>query len=442
MSPQSAGEKPHAAWQVETLSESAGLLAQRGEIAEAENIYRQILETAPYHVKALNFLGMQAFKRGENAESVRYLEQAVRAAPDRAPLHQNLGLVHKAAGASDQALAALERATVLDPELRTAHLHKGALLESMGRQDASVAAYWQAWRQFPARELLDTDVIAPPHLRKLAAHAAEQLCRVQIDMLERALQPVRARHGDAALARVQAAAEIHLGLRKPAYLHPKQRPSFIYLPGVTPRAFFERGELQWLSNLEAATADIRAELRAMLEKTEDLMPYVQIPEGQDPMEWRELNRSRQWSSAHILRSGAWVAENRARCPHTAAALASLPLPYIADHAPEALYSVLQPGTHIPPHHGLGNYKLVAHLPLIVPDSCAIRVGDETRGWREGECLVFDDSFEHEAWNRSGSVRAVLILDVWNPLVTDAERDGIIAMVNALAAFRRSYCGPG
>ena len=439
MNRQTADRRPHVAWQVETLAESARALAERGEISAAEDVYRQILETAPHHLKALSFLGMQAHKRGDHAGSTLYLEQAARAAPEQPLIHQNLGLAYRGAGEPEKALAALERATTLDPELRTAHLHKGALLESMGKTAEAVAAYWQAWRQFPPRELLARDTIAPPHLRLLAQHAAEQLRRTQAVLLEEALQPAHSRYGSAALARIKVAIEIYLGLRKPEYLHPLQRPSFIYLPGVTPRAFFDRREIPGLPGLEAATREIRAELEAVLGSTADLEPYVQIPAGQDPLQWRELNGSKQWSSLHILRSGAWVTENRKRCPRTAEALGSLSLPHIPEHAPEGLFSILLPDTHIPPHHGLGNYKLVAHLPLIVPGSCAIRVGDETRSWREGECLVFDDSFEHEAWNRSDSVRAVLILDVWNPLVTEAEREALTAMVGAIGAFRSAHC---
>ena len=51
----------------------------------------------------------------------------------------------------------------------------------------------------------------------------------------------------------------------------------------------------------------------------------------------------------------------------------------------------------------------------MPDGdCAIRVGDDTRRWREGACLVFDDYFEHEAWNRTTEDRIVLIVDLWHP----------------------------
>ncbi len=61
--------------------------------------------------------------------------------------------------------------------------------------------------------------------------------------------------------------------------------------------------------------------------------------------------------------------------------------------------------------------LRCHLPLIVPDSekCAIRVGEETHHWQEGKLVIFDDSFEHEAWNKSDARRVVLMFDIPNPL---------------------------
>jgi aspartyl/asparaginyl beta-hydroxylase (cupin superfamily) len=66
--------------------------------------------------------------------------------------------------------------------------------------------------------------------------------------------------------------------------------------------------------------------------------------------------------------------------------------------------------------------LIVHLPLIVPDGCWFRVGAERREWRSGEAFVFDDTIEHEAWNGSGAPRAVLILDIWSPFLSDAERE--------------------
>jgi aspartyl/asparaginyl beta-hydroxylase (cupin superfamily) len=82
------------------------------------------------------------------------------------------------------------------------------------------------------------------------------------------------------------------------------------------------------------------------------------------------------------------------------------------------FSRLAPGTHIKPHRGYegyAGYVLRAHLGLDVPPNCVIRVLDQTRGWDEGKCIVFDDSSEHEAWNFGDRPRTVLLLDFLNPL---------------------------
>jgi aspartyl/asparaginyl beta-hydroxylase (cupin superfamily) len=62
--------------------------------------------------------------------------------------------------------------------------------------------------------------------------------------------------------------------------------------------------------------------------------------------------------------------------------------------------------------------------LVVPEGCGFRVGGETREWRPGQAWAFDDTIEHEAWNDSDKPRAILILDVWNPLLTGPEQVAI------------------
>jgi aspartate beta-hydroxylase len=100
---------------------------------------------------------------------------------------------------------------------------------------------------------------------------------------------------------------------------------------------------------------------------------------------------------------------------------------------------LAPGTHILPHHGVTNARVVTHLPLIVPDDCALRVGGEEHAWQEGRCVTFDDTFEHEAWNRSGQTRVVLILDSWSPYLTPVECAAIAGTVESIGDFNRE-CG--
>jgi aspartyl/asparaginyl beta-hydroxylase (cupin superfamily) len=97
---------------------------------------------------------------------------------------------------------------------------------------------------------------------------------------------------------------------------------------------------------------------------------------------------------------------------------------------------LDPKTHIPPHTGVTNTRLVVHVPLIVPRSCRFRVGAESREWQAGKAWVFDDTIEHEAWNDSDEPRAILIIDIWNPFLTLTERALVRAATVAIAEFNR------
>ena len=92
------------------------------------------------------------------------------------------------------------------------------------------------------------------------------------------------------------------------------------------------------------------------------------------------------------------------------------------YAPTVLFSILSPKTHIPPHSSVTNARLVVHLPLIAPENCRFRVGNETRDWHYGKAWVFDDTIEHEAWNDSDHLRVIMMIDIWNPYLTAAERD--------------------
>src|SRR5256885_13746092 len=102
---------------------------------------------------------------------------------------------------------------------------------------------------------------------------------------------------------------------------------------------------------------------------------------------------------------------------------------VPEHGPNAFFSILDAHSHIPPHTGVTNTRLTVHVPLVLPGRCTFRVGDDKREWRLGQAWVFDDTIEHEAWNDSDVPRAVLIFDIWNPYLTEAER----ALVRAATA---------
>lgn len=182
-----------------------------------------------------------------------------------------------------------------------------------------------------------------------------------------------------------------------------QRPLYP-LEGLAARPWHAPRRYAWTRALEENANAIRAELAAIRST-----PH---PEAQS------LAASGSWHQYLLYRYGERVDEHCARCPRTAALVDAIPG---ADRAGLVYFSVLGPHTHVTAHAGPTNLRIRCHLPLVVPDGCTLRVGSTTRRWQEGKCLVFDDSFVHEADNPSGSERIVLIVDVWHPDLTRAER---------------------
>jgi len=117
-----------------------------------------------------------------------------------------------------------------------------------------------------------------------------------------------------------------------------------------------------------------------------------------------------------------------------AALAHAPVVDVPKRGPTSFFSRLEPKTRIPAHTGSTNTRLTVHIPLIIPPNCGFRVGSEVREWHPGTALVFDDTIDHEAWNDSDEQRVVLIFDVWNPLLTQAERDLMRVVTTGIADF--------
>jgi aspartyl/asparaginyl beta-hydroxylase (cupin superfamily) len=155
-----------------------------------------------------------------------------------------------------------------------------------------------------------------------------------------------------------------------------------------------------------------------------------MPPGVPQNKWSKLDKSLDWGAFHLWKEGVRMDEACARAPRTAALVESLPLCRIEGRAPAVFFSILKAGSHIPPHTGVTNVRSIVHLPLIVPDGCSFRVGGETREWRVGEAFVFDDTIEHEAWNRSDQDRAILIIDTWNPHLSEHEREMIVRFYEA------------
>ncbi|HEX4300889.1 MAG TPA: aspartyl/asparaginyl beta-hydroxylase domain-containing protein [Gammaproteobacteria bacterium] len=412
-------------------------LIARGQHDDAEQVFGKVLDAAPYHRDALNFLATRAYGRGDLLLCVTLLERAVQAKPDDAVVQENLAVAYLDSGKFAEAAAQFDRVLELRPGDVDATLYKGFLLERIGQPTDAVEHYARACIAVGNIDAYLHSALNPARMKELLRGAVDTVMRELRRLIAENVAPLRQRHQGADFSRVDACIEGFVGGRRdrPDAL---QRPSLLYFPGLATKPFYERAELPAVKSLEEALPEVLAEYLALQGGEATFSPYVQAPGHQDPQQWRELNNSPAWSAYHLYRNSERLADACETCPETARLVETLPLARITGHAPEIFFSILKPGTHIPPHFGLGNYKLAVHLPLVLPGSCAIRVGNETREWQEGQCLIFDDSFQHEAWNRSGSPRVVLILDVWHPALEEHERAAICGIHDAIAAFRQRY----
>lgn len=414
--------------------------AAQHRIGEAEAVYRDILRTAPDTPEALNFVAMCALSRGEFTAAQRDLEHAARLNPTEPEIWKNVGIVHLAQRHSGDALDAFDRALGIEPVHFAARLHRGAALEQLGRIDEATTAYFGAVVTAQNRGKWRNDMTTPPGLRPAVKHAIEFIAVHRKRILMDLLQPLREQYGAVSLARVERGLEIYLGDRPASYPDPRQYCKFFYVPGLSAQPYYPRDLFPWHAELEKHTDTIREELRGILDQPIGVEPFLGTNDNRLLKEQKLLDGTRgeaQWNSFFFHRHGEVFEQNARRCPRTTEILDSLPLVHIRGHAPEVLFSILTPGSHILKHHGVTNTRLVTHLPLIIPEGCAINVGGVEHRWREGHCVTFDDTFEHEAWNRSDKVRAVMILDSWHPDLSEAEREAVALLVGGIGDFNQA-----
>lgn len=248
--------------------------------------------------------------------------------------------------------------------------------------------------------------------------------------LELALADAHPRQRDAAI-RLKHSLEMLRGERE-IY---QQHPSAFYYPYLDQRQFFESEEFDWAASVEAAAPRIKEELLAALKEGADFQPYIEKNPDRPYRDFHGLNEDPSWTALYLWKYGKQVEDNARRFPATMAALEKAPLTQFHARTPDVLFSRLEPGAHIPPHTGILNCRLICHLPLIVPQGCWLRVGNETRQWEEGKLLIFDDSMEHEAMNPTGELRIILLFDIWRPELSLEERAAISAIFDAIDQFR-------
>ncbi len=163
----------------------------------------------------------------------------------------------------------------------------------------------------------------------------------------------------------------------------------------------------WTKAMERDWRLIRNELDRVLQRKGEL-PNVQdiTPDA------TSISRDASWKIFPLVAYGIHAPRNIALCPNTWRLVQSIP------GLKTAMFSILEPGKHIPAHRGPYNGVLRLHLGLIVPrpaERVRMRVGSDIVHWEEGKALIFDDAYEHEVWNDTDQLRVVLFVDFARPL---------------------------
>jgi aspartate beta-hydroxylase len=252
------------------------------------------------------------------------------------------------------------------------------------------------------------------------------------DVFDQILAPLIARYGEDELARVTSALAMWLGIEPTVYADPRQKPRFLYIPGLPIAPVFPRDALTFADWYEAQTEAITREMRAALAAGGVQEFHYDVPAARRG----ELVEG-TWDAYFFYVDSERVEANHTACPATSAVLAKLPLDHVRDHGPEVCFSIMRPGAHILPHRGVTNARAVLHLGLEIPDGCALDLpGVEQVTWQPGKCFAFDDTYEHQAWNRSSERRVILLADIWNPYLRPAECVALAELVAAIGDFNR------
>ncbi len=414
---------------VRQLLEMSARAHMAGQPAEGERLFRQAEAEAPRHPLVLNEIAKRKLLSGDPAGAHDLLQEALKGEPESSAIWLNLATAFRGLQRADDEFAALNKTLALEPTNMRALLHSAAYYEARDDQKTAAATYRKALMLIPPGAAI------PPDMRPVldqAKRVVDANAAALEGFLTQHLEGLREQLADETLRRFDKSLATYLQKRR-VY---RPQPTFLYLPEIPAIEFFERADFPWLDAIEAATDDIRQELVDVLADGQEVLePYIARETTPDE-KWRRLNNSRSWGVFYLWKAGEAVAENMARCPKTVAALQAWPRCELPGSAPTAVFSILEPHTRIPPHTGVNNARLICHLPLIVPPGCGFRVGGETRSWEPGKAFVFDDTIEHEAWNDSADTRAVLIFDIWNPYVSEAER----AMISALTVGVEEFYG--
>jgi len=369
----------------------------------------------------------QAFKESNNQRGLELLREHVKKNPTDVGLQYRLACVEEQIGRAENAENAYGQCLKIAPKSMIIYLYSGYFFQQAGQLDKALALY-SLGQDIDNKlvQLYRYENVA--YETKLRSHAADVALREHFTALH-----------NASLKSPKQGSIIHNAIWPQShnkafqYLHEQQKPHVFYLPDLRAEAVFDKKAQSWCAVVEESYLNIRSEFENITNLIlQDGSPYLSQDYSIDGFE--SLSGSKNWTALHFFKNGVANELLIKLMPKTARLLKKIPLYHLNDNPYEVFFSLLKPGQHIKPHFGLSNHSLTVHLPIIVPGNGYLRVGDKKNVWCEGDLIIFDDSFEHEAINNSDDIRVVLIFSIWHPDLTELEQQEIKDCFNARSTW--------
>jgi len=191
------------------------------------------------------------------------------------------------------------------------------------------------------------------------------------------------------------------------------RRAIKWYPGLSRKPWYDPNEF-----------DVARELAGRFERIKE--EVLKVSKEYYYEEAEKIGRTGSWQVCMFYEQGRKNDAVCGQCPTTTAILEGFAS--VRRTAGLIYLSKMAAHTHVATHQARNNIRLRCHLALSIPEGdCAIRVGDEVHRWEEGKCIVFDDTYDHEVWNRTDQERLVLLVDLWHPDLTSIERDAMDAI---------------
>ncbi|MDR6981462.1 aspartate beta-hydroxylase [Rheinheimera pacifica] len=371
----------------------------------------------------------QAITEKNSPRIAATVEQILNITPADVGLHQLLGEVFPVLSTKEDARQQFQALVDKCPYAYSSRLVLARYHERAGDIEQAFRHYLIAVKTANLKGFWLNQLSTAPWARPFVAHAMSFIEQQRQLQVRQWLEPLQHQFGEQAMTRVRKAMLMYSGELPLVKCDHRQAPTFLYIPDLPTAPVFDRNVLPFAEQYEAAFSDIKDEMLSVLNCRSQFKPFQQDKYGDS------LTAGGDWDAYFFHRHGNTYYESHQQCPKTSSALEALPLVHIKAHAPEVCFSLMTPSAHILPHRGVTNSRAVLHFGLEIPTDCRLNLCDVTEvQWQEGKIFAFDDTYLHEAWNRSCQNRVVLLADIWNPYLEQEEQLAIAQLIENIGVF--------